>query len=123
MSETMDIELMGTIKAEHIRSPLGEGWRVMVDGEEQIITDPQAVKDLLEKSLGLPAEPAAGTAHQPRVRRPRRSSEELKAALRELVAKGVPREKLAGRLRVKPARLDKLLAELEAGKGERATAA
>jgi len=113
MSETMTIELMGTIKAEHIRSPLGEGWRVAVNGEEQIITDPQAVKDLVLKSLALPAEPAT-TVASPRVRRPRRSSEELKAALRELVAKGVPREKLAGRLRVKPARLEKLLAELEA---------
>ena len=115
MSETMDIELMGTIKAEHIRSPLGEGWRVAVDGDEQIITNPQAVKDLLLKGLGLPAEPTS-TAASPRVRSPRRSSEELKAALRELVAKGVPREKLAGRLRVKAARLEKLLAELEASK-------
>ena len=121
MSETMDIELMGTIKAEHIRSPLGEGWRVAVDDKEQIITDPQAVKDLVEKSLGLPAEPATSTA-TPQVRRPRRSSKELKEALRALVAKGVPREKLAGRLRVKPARLDKLLAELEVDKGEQVTA-
>ena len=115
MSETMDIELMGTIKAEHIRSPLGEGWRVAVDGDEQIITNPQAVKDLLLKGLGLPVESVTST-DLPRARRPRRSNKELKAALRELVATGMPREKLAGRLRVKAARLEKLLAELEANK-------
>ena len=79
------------------------------------MTDPQAVKDLLLKGLGLPAEPATSTDLR-RARRPRRSNRELKAALRELVAKGVPREKLAGRLRVKAARLEKLLAELEASK-------
>ena len=116
MSDTMALEVMGTIKAEHICSPLGEGWRVAVNDEEQIVTDPQAAKDLLLECLGLPSTPASGSKVPARPRR-RRTAKELMAALRELLAKGVPREKAAAQLRVKPARLEKLMAELEAGVG------